>query len=145
MSYNGNSQFGCIIDDPTDRRTVAEIQGKIIKQGKRNVVSRHLHAKNDKETIATWRSDLNRILLIFNVRSVLPALRFLTFHLQTELVMNIHVVVSDIRQDMSKVREEIGGQVCSVSASSGGPIRWWEDSYTCLDTSQVRNHHGSRI
>ena len=46
------------------------IQKKIVKQGKRNVVSRHIHAKNDKETIATWRSDLNRILHVFNVRPV---------------------------------------------------------------------------
>ena len=29
--------------------------------------------------------------------------------------MNIHVTVSDIRHDISKMREEIGGQVPSVS------------------------------
>ena len=52
-----------------DRRAVAEIQKNTIKQGKRKGVSRMFHAKNDKETIATWRSDLNRILHIFNVRS----------------------------------------------------------------------------
>ena len=45
-----------------------EIQKRITKQGKRNVVFRHLHAKNDKERIATWRLDLNRILHVFNVR-----------------------------------------------------------------------------
>ena len=44
-----------------------EMQGRIAKQGKRNVVSRHLHAKNDKERIAAWRLDLNRILHVFNV------------------------------------------------------------------------------
>jgi len=48
-------------------RAVAEIQRSIIKRGKRNVVSRHFHAKNDKETIAGWRLDLNRILHVFNV------------------------------------------------------------------------------
>jgi hypothetical protein len=31
--------------------------------------------------------------------------------------MNIHVNVSDIRDDVSKIREGIGGQVQSVSAS----------------------------
>jgi hypothetical protein len=36
----------------------------------RNRFSRLVHAKNDKETIASWRLDLNRILHIFNVRSV---------------------------------------------------------------------------
>jgi len=46
---------------------VTEIQRRIIKQGKRNVVSQHLHAKNDKEKIAAWRLDLNRILQVFNV------------------------------------------------------------------------------
>lgn len=28
------------------------------------------HAKNDKEMITAWNADLNRILQIFNVRSV---------------------------------------------------------------------------
>ena len=57
-----------------DHRTVAEIQRRVIKQSRRNVVSRLFHAKNDKETIAAWKSDLNRILHVFNVCSV-------TFHL----------------------------------------------------------------
>jgi len=52
-----------------NRRAVAEIQRRIIEQGKRNVVSRHFHAKNDKEAIATWKWDLNKILHLFNVRS----------------------------------------------------------------------------
>ena len=71
VSYNGGAQFEDSIDDSIDRSTVAGIQGKIIKQSKRSAVSRLAHARNDKETIATWRSDLNRILLVFNVRSVL--------------------------------------------------------------------------
>jgi hypothetical protein len=40
-----------------------------IEQGKRNAVSRLFHAKNDKDAIATWKSDLSRVLHIFNVRS----------------------------------------------------------------------------
>ena len=55
-----------------DLRTVADIQRKIIKQDKRNAVTQLFHAKNDKEKIATWRADLNRILLVFNVRSIAP-------------------------------------------------------------------------
>ena len=47
-----------------------KIQEKIIKKGKRSRVSRLVHAKSDKDTIAAWKLDLNRILLIFNVRSV---------------------------------------------------------------------------
>ena len=69
MSDSGGSgRVECFTDDAVDRRTVAEIQRKIVKRGGRNAVSRHLHAKSDKEAIATWRSDLNRILLVFNVR-----------------------------------------------------------------------------
>ena len=51
-----------------DHRTVAEIQRKVIKQSGRNAVSRLVHAANDKETIAAWKLDLNRILHVFNVR-----------------------------------------------------------------------------
>jgi hypothetical protein len=52
---------------------VAEIQRKVIKQSGRNAVSRLLHAKSDKETIAGWKLELNRILQVFNVRSVVFA------------------------------------------------------------------------
>jgi hypothetical protein len=55
-------------------------RGKIIEKGKRNAVSRLLHAKNDKEVIATWKSDLSKILLIFNVSSVVVLRLLLTVH-----------------------------------------------------------------
>jgi hypothetical protein len=58
-------------DETLDRSTLADIQTKIIKKGKRNPASRLLHAKNDKEMIAAWKSDLAKILLIFNVRCVI--------------------------------------------------------------------------
>ena len=61
---------GPFIDDAFGRSALAEIQTKITKKGKRSAVSRLLHARNDKETIAAWKSDLNKILLVFNVRSV---------------------------------------------------------------------------
>jgi len=51
-------------------RTAAEIQRHIIRRGKRNVISRRYHAKDDKEAISTWRTDFNRILRVFRVRSV---------------------------------------------------------------------------
>ena len=50
-----------------------EIEGRITKQGKRNVVFRHLSAKNDKERIAAWRLDLIRILHLFNVCPIVSA------------------------------------------------------------------------
>ena len=46
---------------------------KIVKKGKRSAVSRLFHAKTDKETIAAWKSDLGKVLLIFNVRSAVVA------------------------------------------------------------------------
>jgi len=54
-------------------RTADEIQRNIIKRGRRNVVSRRYHAKDDKEAIATWSLDLNRIRRVFDVRSITPA------------------------------------------------------------------------
>ena len=65
--------------------------------------------KKDKETITTWGSDLNRILHIFNVRSVVFTWLSLIVPFQTELAMNTHVTVSGIRHDVSKIREEISG------------------------------------
>ena len=53
-----------------DCRTVTEIQNKVIKQTERNTVSRLFHVRNDKETISAWRSELDRILVVFNVCSV---------------------------------------------------------------------------
>ena len=52
-----------------DRRTVAGIQEKIIEKYGRNLLSRLASAKNDKETITTWKLDLNKILHVFNVCS----------------------------------------------------------------------------
>ena len=94
-----------------------EIQGRIVEKGQRNLLSRLVHAKNDKDTIAAWKLDLNRILHVFNVSSADFTWSPLIVSFQTELIVNIHVTVSDMRQDMSKIREEIGGQVQSVSSS----------------------------
>ena len=52
-----------------DCRTIAEIQEKVLKRSGRGRVSRFLHSRDDKDAIAAWKSDLNRILHVFNVRS----------------------------------------------------------------------------
>jgi hypothetical protein len=96
---------------------VAEIQRKVIKQSGRNAVSRLLRAKNDKETIAGWKLELNRILHVFSVRLFVFVWASLIVLFQTQLILNIHVNVSDIRNDMSKIREGIGGKVQPVSMS----------------------------
>ena len=59
-------------DRRLNRRTLSGIQKKVVKQGKRNVVSRFILAKSDKEKIAAWKQDLIRVLHVFNVRSIRP-------------------------------------------------------------------------
>ena len=73
----------------------------VIKQSKRNVLSRLFNAKDDKEAIAAWRLDLNRILHVFNVRSIASSPPLLTIRFQTELAINTHVAVSGILQEVT--------------------------------------------
>ena len=103
-----------------DRRTVAEIQANITEKSKRNLFSRLVNAKNDKEVMAGWMSDLNRILHVFNVRSVDSGRQPLTasLYFQTELAMNTHVMVLDIHRNVVAGQEGGDGQHRSVSPTS---------------------------
>ena len=47
-----------------------------------------------------WKSDLNRFLLVFNVRSVVRTRLSLTVPFQTELFTGTYVTVSDIHQSV---------------------------------------------
>ena len=82
---------------------MAEIQQRVIKQGKRNPVSRIVHARNDKEKIAAWRSDFIRILQVFNVCSAVAGWLSLTARSKAELSINTHVAVSDTRDMVSGI------------------------------------------
>ena len=94
------------------------MQRKITKQSGRHAVSRFLHARNDKEAIAGWKSDLNGILNVFNVRSVLSLLVAANCSpIQTELAMNTHTIVADMHHNVLKIREDIGNQNQEVSDS----------------------------
>ena len=53
-----------------NRRSVVEMQRRVVKRGKRNVVFQFVLAKGDKEKIAAWNQDLVRVLHVFNVRSI---------------------------------------------------------------------------
>ena len=67
---------------------MVEIQKHIVRQGKRSVFSRPFHTNDDSETIAAWRSDLDRIRNVVEVRSFASAfcLKIVNyFCLQTEL------------------------------------------------------------
>ena len=59
---------------------IAELwrRSRRISPSGRNLLSRIVHAKNDKEVIATWKSDLNGILRVFNVCSFSSGLLSLT-------------------------------------------------------------------
>src|SRR5258708_5770167 len=59
-----------ILTDVLDRRTLAKIQGKVVKQGKRNPLHRFVLSKSDQGKIAAWNRDHTRLLEVFNVRSV---------------------------------------------------------------------------
>jgi len=81
------------------------------------VISRHLHAKNDKEKIAAWKSDLNRILQVFNVRSIISAWLSLTPHPQTELTINTNITVSEIRHDVVNTHAIVSGLEHNVTSA----------------------------
>jgi len=59
---------------------------------------RLLLAKSDKEKIATWRADLEKIIRNFNVRSMVTVRRLLTLDSQTALAINTNVIVSNINR-----------------------------------------------
>lgn len=86
------------------------IQEKVTEKNGRNLFSQFVNAKNDKETIASWRSDLERILHIFNVRSVISMWLSPTVHFQTELAIITNSDVSDVRRDVATA--------CTVVAST---------------------------
>jgi hypothetical protein len=90
-------------DDTLDGSTLAKIQRGVIKKNKQNVVSRLFHAKSDKDTIAGWKSDLSKTLLVFNVSSVVVTWLPLTFHSQTELALNTHTIVSGMDHNVTMI------------------------------------------
>ena len=93
------------------------IRMKIVKQGKRSAMSQPIRSRDDEEAIATWRSDLDRILHIFNVRLIGFVQQSLTTSLQTELGINTHTTVADIHRAALTGQEGIGHQHCSVSTT----------------------------
>ena len=85
---------------------MAQIQRAAVEPKKRNAISRMFYAKKDEATIAAWRSDLDRILHVFEVHSVVHSLlTLLTVHLQTELALHTHAAVSNVRQGVANTHE----------------------------------------
>ena len=118
---------------------MAEIQRNIIKQGKRNVISRHVHAKSDKEKIAAWKSDLVRILHVFNVRSIVSVRLLLTRRSQTELAINTHATVSDTHVIVSELGQNVTSTQTMVSDIHRTMMRGQEGSDgKNLSVSEIR-------
>ena len=87
---------------------MAQIQRSANEPKERNPISRIFYAKKDEATIAAWRADLDRILHIFEVRSVVDSLpTLLTDHLQTELALHTHIAVSDTHELVSDMHRAI--------------------------------------
>ena len=50
-----------------DRRTVEEIQKKVEGRSERHGLKRLLFSRTDKDVIAGWNTDLNKLLQVFSV------------------------------------------------------------------------------
>ena len=120
-----------------NRRTVARIQEKIIEKHGRNLVSRLANAKNDKETIAAWRLDLNRILHIFNVRPAIAGWPLLTAHSQTELAINTRLAVSDVHHGVVNTHTMVSAIHRNMLKSQEGT----DDQLQLVSDIRTLSHH----
>ena len=76
--------------------------------------TRPLHGKGEKDQIAAWKEDLNRILHVFNVCIfTLPRLTFTDRLSQTELAINTQTLATDNRN-------AVGGQEGGNSRHQSG-------------------------
>ena len=145
---------------------MVEIQRHIVRRGKRGVFSRPFHAKDDSKTIAAWRSDLDRIRRVVEVRSLLlPSSRRLsTFCFQTELATDandpavlqgtsdFHVIVSEPHSDVSTAgvleysRDVLraGTVVPGIDHYSAHPHAILSDKRTDDHTAASDVHHRTR-
>ena len=58
----------CTDDAPHHTRAATDIQKNAIKKSGRGHISRLFYTKDDKDKIAAWKVELDRILHVFNVR-----------------------------------------------------------------------------
>ena len=61
--------------------------------------------------------DLNRILLVFNVRPVVFARSALTVHSQTELGLNIYGTISEVQRDVADTQTMVSEIRCEILGS----------------------------
>ena len=94
---------------------------KVVKQGKRNSVSRFFRSKGDKDKIAVWRYDLIRILQVFNVRSAGSIGSHSLTSMQTELIINTNMMVADMHRNALTGQEGASGRNDSVCVTYDPP------------------------
>ena len=93
------------------------------------------HEKN----IAAWRSDLGRILQIFDVRLIASFLASLIIHWQSELAIDTANELSDIYR---AVKHQGGSNTANPPVSNPYPMLVTEsliNPYRFLDSGKVRN------
>ena len=132
MSLTSGARRAQSANHTPNRRTIAEVQEKITGKRERGLFSRLAHAKNDKEVVATWRSDLNRVLHVFNVCSTASFQQSLTPPPQTELAIGTHIAVSDTHaiasdthvmvSDTHAMVSDLHSQHLSVGMTLSSPI-----------------------
>jgi hypothetical protein len=105
-----------------DRRTVVKIQGKVVKQRKRNALYRFVVSKTDKDKIAGWKEDFIRILHVFNVRSigfVVHSFTNLSAPFQTELAIDTNMTVTDTKTIVTDTQTMIRNMLTEREGDSG--------------------------
>lgn len=75
---------------------MADIRKQVIEASKRSPITRPFYLRNDKDIIAEWWAELDRILQILTVRPIASLFTSLTIHFQTEFANErTLVLVSD--------------------------------------------------
>jgi hypothetical protein len=106
---------------------MVKIQGKVVKQGKRNALHRFILSKTDKDKIAAWKQDFMRVLHVFNVRAIDYVCRSFANSatpFQTELAIDTNMTVTDTKtmvedmhRNMLTEREGASSQKRSVGTT----------------------------
>ena len=70
VSLIRNASVECFTYVDPNCKIMKAIWKKVVRMGEQNLVYRLSQAKDDKEAIAGWKRDLDKILQIFDVRPV---------------------------------------------------------------------------
>ena len=102
-----------------DRRTVAKIQEKVMKQSGRRRIFRFFRSSEDKDAIAAWKSDLNWILRVFDVCSAPSRLAVPNYSIRrpnssSTLIQSSPIYVRTYRKSVRTLAARIGWYVIYI-------------------------------